>query len=64
MDRVRANQKPDMPVSTRPLSGIAVGSTTFVFDAAHLGSDVPMTISRVSDCPSSSVHMSSIYVPG
>src|ERR687892_38656 len=26
--RVRANQKPDRPVSTRPLSGISVGSTT------------------------------------
>ena len=26
--RVRANQKPDNPVSTRPLSGISVGRTT------------------------------------
>src|SRR5947209_1728321 len=26
--RVRANQKPDNPVKTRPLSGISVGSTT------------------------------------
>src|SRR3954470_18915399 len=28
MSRVRANQKPDRPVSTRPLSGISVGRTT------------------------------------
>src|SRR3954447_6350760 len=28
MSRVRANQKPDSPVSTRPLSGISVGRTT------------------------------------
>src|SRR5581483_4193038 len=28
MSRVRANQKPERPVSTRPLSGIGVGSTT------------------------------------
>src|SRR5947208_8306211 len=28
MSSVRANQKPERPVSTRPLSGISVGSTT------------------------------------
>src|SRR5690242_15186821 len=28
MSRVRANQKPERPVSTRPLSGISVGRTT------------------------------------
>ena len=28
MSRVRANQNPESPVSTRPLSGISVGSTT------------------------------------
>src|SRR3954454_21403491 len=28
MSRVRANQNADSPVSTRPLSGISVGSTT------------------------------------
>jgi hypothetical protein len=28
MCRVRANQKAESPVNTRPLSGISVGSTT------------------------------------
>src|SRR4051812_4302535 len=54
MCSVRANQKPERPVSTRPLSGISVGSTT---------SNVEMRSEATSSRRSSSSAYSSRTLP-
>src|SRR5213595_3838358 len=46
MSRVRANQKPDSPVSTRPLSGISVGRTTSNVEIRSLATSSRRSSSR------------------
>ena len=58
MSRVRANQKADRPVSTRPLSGIGVPSTTSNVEMRSLAtSKQPLVVERVdlADLPAPDV---------
>src|SRR3954447_3879380 len=46
MSRVSANQKPERPVRTRPLSGISVGSTTSKVEIRSLATSRSRSSSR------------------